>query len=180
MISAILLCGVLAVLVTALIHPLSETYRGMICWTFAALSSVLAAAVYFSDAREFSPDFNGLAGAAAAFGLTAVSVLAIELFAPSKRLKNADKRDYNRAEAEKALNVVLAITAGAATAAGCTCGYLGATEFSIIGIVPLAAISIRQLSYFLYRVKLDLLSADEASVKRGKLLKTLSQGKHSL
>ncbi len=180
MISAILLCGTLAVLVTALIKDISDTYRGMICWTFSALASLSAVIVYFACFGDYRPDFSivisGLAGA----GLIAVIVLIIELLAPTKRFRMMQHTDYDRSSAENALNIVMIIAAGVSSAAVCCCEWLSAVEFSIFGLIPAAAVSVRQLSLYLHRTKMDTLTADEVTTKKKKLVKQLETGKKSL
>lgn len=180
MISGIICFGVLAVLVTALLKDLSDTYRGMICWTFSSIASVSSLIVYFAGSGGFRPDLSILISGLAGVGLITVIVLLIELFAPAKRLRKKERTDYDRTGAENALNIVMIIAAGAASAAACCCEYFSVVQFCIFGIIPAAAISIRQLSLYLYRVKQDTLTTDKASVRRKKLIKQLGAGKRSL
>lgn len=180
MITAILSTGGAAVLVTAVIKGMSGTMRGLVCWTFGAISAAAATVVFYACGGGVIADFgavlSGLCGAA----IIAAAVLAIELFAPAKRLRTKEKTDYDREAAENALNIVMAILAASAAAAAVITETLGSGEYSVFGLLPAAAVSIRQLSYFMYRVKLDTLRADDTSAKRSMLLKRLSVGKRRL
>lgn len=180
MIAVILACGALAVVVTALVRGISDTYRGLVCWTFSAIASAAAAVVYFSQSGSFMPDLGSIITGLAGSGIIAVLVLLIELFAPSKRLRRKGGAEYDPRSTEAALNIVMIIlTCAAVTAAAC-CERLSQVQFSVLGIIPAAAVSIRQLSCFMYRVKQDTLAADEASARRARLIKSLGAGKRSL
>ena len=72
------------------------------------------------------------------------------------------------------------IVASSAAVSVVCCEFFGGVQFSIIAIIPLAAVSMRQLSYFLYRVKMDTMRSDALVVKRSKLIKSLDSGKRSL
>lgn len=180
MISVILGLGAVAVLITVLIKEISYTMRTLACWTFGAIASAVAAVVYYSGSggirAEIGSVISGLCGAA----IVLVIAFAIELLSPTKRLSAKEHPDYDRESAENALNIVMVILAASAAAAAAITDYCGAVQYSVFGIIPAIGISVRQLSYFMYRVKLDTLRTDDYAVKRAKLIKRLSTGKRRL
>lgn len=180
MIRMILCAGAAAVLVTALIRGLSDTRRGLLCWTFSAIASAVAAIVYFSGAGDISPDMFTLRNALLGALIIAVLIMTVELFAPSHRLRHREDADYNKASAESALNIVLIVIVTSASIGAAAAELCGREEFCVLGLIPSAALSIRQLSYFMYRGRLDSLTENADSEKRRSLIRTLSSGKKTL
>ncbi len=168
------ICGVgaAAVLVCALIRGLESTVRGLVCWTFSSLAAVLALAVYFSS-YSFAPDVPAILFAVGGTGVMAVIIMLIELFAPSKRFQKHRTDEYDVSRSESALNLVMVIMTsvfGAAVIAG---EYMGGAALSGICLVPAAAMSLRQLSYYLHLARLESVMADTDEKKRARLMKTL-------
>lgn len=180
MITIIIFIGTLAILITALVKEISATMRGLVCWSFSSIASVASLLVYFSEAEGYKPElssvFNGLAG----FAVVVACVLLIELFSPAKRFRKGERKEYDRDKAEDSLNIVMMIVASSAAVSVVCCEFFGEIQFSILAIIPLAAVSIRQLSYFMHRVKMDTIRADAIVVKRARLIKSLDSGKRSL
>lgn len=180
MITAIFGTGIIAVLSTVFIKHISDTLRGLVCWTFSSLSALVALIVYYSGAAAVCADYRAVGSALIGAGIVAVLALLIELFSPAARFRAAKLREYDRTSAECSLNIVMVICAIAAAVAACCTEYFGCAQFSAFGIIPALAISLRQFSYFIYRVKQDTLTADRDENRRLKLLKSLSAGKRSL
>ncbi len=180
MISLILSAGVLSILVTALVKGISDTMRGVVCWSFSSISALASLIVYFSAADSYSPDMDSVLSGVFGLAVVMVCVLLIELFSPAKRFRRGGRREYDRDKAEDSLNVVMIIISSSAVISVVCCVYFGGAQFSLFGIVPLAAVSIRQLSYFMYRVKNDTLNIDSDAIKRVRLIKGLDPGKRSL
>lgn len=180
MIRMILCGGMAAVLVTSLIRGISDTYRGMICWTFSAVASVAAAVVYFSGAGELAPDLRAILTSLSGAGAVGALVLLIELFAPAGRFRTRERTEYDRPSAENALNIVMIIISCACAISSVICEAAGAAQFSLFGIIPLAAVSIRQLSYFMFRAKRDTLTADADEALRTRIIRELGSGRRSL
>ncbi len=180
MIRLILCLGAAAVLVTALVRGITSTRRGLICWTFASIAGVAACVVYFAGAGRLYPDFVTLRNAVIGTLFIALIILVLELFAPSHRLRQREDADYNKASAENALNIVLAVITSAAAVSAAACELLGAEEFCVLGLVPTASISIRQLSFFMYRGRLDSLTENEDNERRRVVIQSLSSGKKTL
>lgn len=180
MIRLILCAGAAAVLVTALIRGLSDTRRGLLCWTFSSIASVAAAVVYFSEAGDISPDFLTMRNAIFGTLIIALIIMIVELFAPSRRLRHREDAEYNKASAENALNIVLIVIVASAAFGAAVAEFGGREEFCVLGIVPAAALSLRQLSYFMYRGRLDSLSENADTEKRRLLIRSLSSGKKTL
>jgi len=179
-ISLIISLGTVAVLITSLIKDISSSMRRLIGWTFAALTTVGSAVVYFCVGGRFrfqlQPIIAGLCGAA----VVLLMAFALEALSPSKRLRSGDKTDYNSEKAEDALNVIVAVIAASVTLAAGACERFGAEPYSILGIVPATAIALRQMSYFMYRVKLDTTRPDDITIKRSRLIKRISSGGRKL
>lgn len=180
MIRIILCLGAAAVLVTALIRGLSDTRRGLLCWTFSAIASVVSCVVWFSGAGDISPDFITLRNALFGILTIALLIMILELFAPSRRFRSREDASYNKAHAESALNVVLIVITASALVGAAAAELCGREEFCVLGLIPAAALSIRQLSYFMYRGRLDSLSENADSEKRRRLIRSLSSGKKTL
>ncbi len=180
MIRLILCVGAAAVLVTALVRGLGSTRRALLCWTFSAIASVAASVVYFAGAGSIYPDFVTLRNALAGVLFIALIIMVTELFAPSHRLKQREDKDYDKISAENALNIVFTVIVSAGAAAAVVSEFIGATEFCVLGLVPAAALSLRQLSYFMYRGRLDSLSENKDVERRREVIKSLSSGKKTL
>ncbi len=180
MIRLILCLGAAAVLVAALIRGISSTRRGLLCWTFSSIASVAASVVYFAMAGRVSPDFVTLRNAVTGTLAIVLIILLVELFAPSRRFKMREDADYDKASAENALNVVFAVTVSAGAAAAVAAELFGASEFCVLGLLPAAALSLRQLSYFMYRGRIDSLSENKDEQRRLSVIKSLSTGKKTL
>ena len=180
MIRMILCAGAAAVLVTALIRGLSDTRRGLLCWTFSSIASVSAAVVYFIGAGSIAADLFSLRNALFGTLIIVLLILIVEFFAPSRRLRQREDAEYNKASAENALNIVLAVIVASAAFGAAAAEFGGKEEFCVLGIIPAAALSIRQLSYFMYRGRLDSLSENADTEKRRLLIRSLSSGKKTL
>lgn len=180
MISFVLGIGTVAVLVTSLMKEVPPTLRLLICWTFSTISSIAASIVFYANGRGMIADFGSVLSGLCGAGIVASAALAIELFAPSKRLRSKNTAEYDREMAENAVNVVMVILVSSSVLAAVLTEQLGASEYSVFGLLPACAISLRQLSYFMHRVKLDTLRTDDVAVKRSLLLKQLSSGKRRL
>ncbi len=180
MISVILCLGIVAVLVTALVKGISDTLRGLVCWTFSSMATVISAVVYFSFCNGFEPHLYALPYALAGLGIVAVILFTVELLSPAKRFRGSTLSDYDKDSAEQSFNIVMVIIASAGAVSACSCEFFDSVQYSVLGIVPSAAVSLRQLSFFLYRVKLDTLSADRGEKVRVRLLKELDSHKRGL
>lgn len=180
MMSYILYSGVLSVLVMTLLKKISDTYRGMMCWTFSCIAFCAAAVVYFSSASSYIPDSGALIAGISGAALIGAAALAIELMAPTKRFRRRSQSDYDRRSAEDAVNIVFIIFCSACCLAVIISESLSRSEYTVIGILPAAAVSLRQLSYYLYRVKQDTLTADKNDARRLRLVRELGSGKRSL
>lgn len=180
MIRMILCAGAAAVLVTSLIRGLPPTRRGLLCWTFSSIASVAAAVVYFAGAGELSPDFLTLRNALLGTLIIVMLILVVELFAPSRRFRHRDDAEYNKASAENALNIVLIVIVASAAFGAAAAELFGSGEFCVLGLIPASALSIRQLSYFMYRGRLDSLRENADDEKRRELIRSLSSGKKTL
>ncbi|MGN0688022.1 MAG: hypothetical protein ACI4KA_07960 [Oscillospiraceae bacterium] len=180
MITDVLCVGAAAVLVTVLIRGLSDTLRGMVCWTFAFIAAVVSLVIYCCNYAGMTTDLKavirGLCGAAV---IVSVS-LVIELFSPTKRLRSRQRAEYDKERSEMAINVIMIILAAAAAVCSGIADRLGYSEYSVLGIIPCAGISLRQLTYFVYRAKLDTLRVDNTAALREKLLKRLSSHNRTL
>lgn len=176
----ILCAGTLAELVCVLIRPLSGNGRGLVCWTIASLCTVLASVVFFAGSGRLVPDLELMAPAAAGLGAVTAIILLIELCAPSKRFHRV-KTEYDSRIAEDCLNLVLAIVASVlAAAAVFFVLVMGREALCGICLIPAAAVSLRQLSYFLYRAKLDSAAEKDDSRRRESLIRSLRSGRRGL
>lgn len=145
---AVLFCGVLL--------KLGEK-RGIVCWTLSALTFALSGAELLGTHHSYIPDMSLIIPALMAIGAVLAIIFAVELAAPSKRLRGA-KIEYDVRRSEDALNLVLAIvTAALALAAGFS-GVILPEELGGVMIIPALGISIRQVSYSLFRAKNDSLA----------------------
>ena len=180
MICVILGLGAVAVLVTVLVRTLSATLRCLVCWTFGSVAACAASVVYFCSGGTVRAELGSVL--AGAFGALTVGLIAlvIELFSPSKRLRGKRQTEYDSERAENALNIIMAILAASAALSAAVCERCGAQDHCILGLVSAAAVCLRQLSYFMYRAKLDTARSDDAAVQRACLLKTLSVGRRRL
>ncbi len=180
MIRIILCAGAAAVLVTLLIRDAVPTRRGLLCWTFSSIASVAAAVVYFAGAGSIRPDMYTLRNAVFGALIIALIILVVELFAPSHRLRHREDTNYDKAAAEGALNIVLAVMTASMALAACAAELVGAYEFCVLGLVPAAALSIRQMSYYMYKGRLDSLTENKDNEKRRSIVRSLSSGRKSL
>lgn len=176
----ILAAGMALTGAAALIKELSGTVRGLVCWTLASLSLGLSAAVYFGSSGGFSVNEDSLAAGACGIGALAVLMLLIELAAPAKRFRRKKPMEYDSRAAEQSLNIVFVITAAALSCAACAADMLGAEFMTVLCIIPAAAISLRQLSYFLYCSKCDASGDRTEKQRRESLLKSLGRGDRGL
>ena len=173
MITVICGIGAIAVLLYALIKGLERIVRGLVCWTFSSLAAVLSMAVYFSQNR-FSPDFPAIFYALGGVGIMAVIIMLIEFFAPSKRFRKQEQTDYDVKRSEAALDLVMIIITAVLGASTCAGEYADMLQLSGLCLIPAAAISIRQLSFYLHLAKLESSLSDTDDRKRTSLMKTLS------
>ncbi len=60
MIFIILSCGMICVLISALIRDLSETVRGLVCWTISVLAQAISAVIYFASANTVTINSRAL------------------------------------------------------------------------------------------------------------------------
>lgn len=180
MIFTVLSAGALCVLIAALIRDLRETVRGLVCWTISVLAHGISAVVYFASAGSITINQRALISAAAALaGVTAI-ILLIELIAPAKRLRKHNKEEYDSLEAERSVNIVFVIVVSALTVFACALERLGTGELTGLCLIPAAAVSARQLSYYLYRARTD--TSRELSEKqlRENAVRSLKIGKRRL
>lgn len=180
MIRMIISAGAAAVLITLLVRGITATRRGILCWTFSSVSTLAACVVYFAGAGNIRPDIFSLKNAFFGFLIIALIVMLLEFFAPSRRFRKREDINYNKTAAEDALNVVLAITVASSAFAAVLAELAGEYDFCILGLAPAVAVSFRQLSYFMYRSRVDSLYENEDSTRRRKLLRSLSTGKRQL
>ncbi len=180
MIRMILCAGAAAVLVTALIRGLTPTRRGLLCWTFSSIAAVAAAVVYFAGAGNITPDILSLRNAVFGVLMIALIIMLVELFAPSHRLRQREDKDYDKASAESALNIVFAVVVASSALSALLAEVFGRNEFCVLGLVPAAALSLRQLSYFMYRGRVDSLSENDETERRRTVIRSLSTGKKTL
>lgn len=160
---AVLLCGVLL--------KLGEK-RGIVCWTLSALTLALAGAELLGTHPSFLPDMTIVLPALMAIGAVLAICFAVELAAPSKRLRGS-KGEYDARRSEDALNLVLVIvTAVLALAAGLS-GVILPTELGGALIIPALGVSIRQVSYSLFRAKSDSLAPKTEKQLRDEITKKL-------
>ncbi len=179
MIRLIIGAGAVGVLIASLVRTLSDNVRGLVCWTISSLALVISAVVYFSGVDGLSLNRQVLFNCAAAAAALTALILLIELFAPSRRLRSRDKAEYDSRAAEQSLNIVFVITAWVLAAAAAATELFGADTLTGICLVPAAAVSIRQLSYFLYRARTDTADKTEKRL-REEALGRLKTGKREL
>ncbi len=180
MIFTILSFGALCVLIATLIHDLRETVRGLVCWTISVLAHGISTVVYFGTSGSITIDQRALISTAAALvGITAI-ILLIELIAPAKRLRRRGKDEYDSLEAERSVNIVFVIAVSALTIFAAALEMLDASGLTALCIIPAAAVSARQLSYYLYRARTD--TSRELSEKqlRENAVRNLKIGKRRL
>lgn len=145
---AVLFCGVLLKL---------GDKRGIVCWTLSALTLALSGAVLLGTHRYYTPDMSIVIPALMAIGAVLAICFAVELAAPSKRLRGG-KVEYDIKRSEDALNLVLAIVTAALAAAAGLSGVILPEELGGVLLIPALGISIRQVSYSLFRAKNDSLA----------------------
>lgn len=180
MIFVVLSFGALCVLIAALVRDLRETVRGLVCWTISVLAHGISAVVYFASARSLMIDQRAFISTAAALvGIVAV-ILLIELIAPAKRLRRHRRDEYDSFEAERSLNIVFVIVVSALTVFAAALEQLDADGLTGLCLIPAAAVSARQLSYYLYRARTD--TSRELSEKqlRENAVRSLKIGKRHL
>lgn len=180
MIFIILLCGMICVLISALIRDLSETVRGLVCWTITVLAQSISAVIYFASANTVTINSRALISTAAALAGIVAIILLIELIAPAKRLRRRGRYEYDSLEAERSLNIVFVIIVSALTVFAAALEVSTAEELTSICLIPAAAVSARQLSYYLYRARTD--TSRELSEKqlRENAVRSLKIGKRRL
>ncbi len=180
MIFIILSCGMICVLISALIRDLSETVRGLVCWTISVLAQAISAVVYFASANTVTINSRALISTAAALAGIVAIILLIELIAPAKRLRRRGRYEYDSLEAERSLNIVFVIIVSALTVFAAALEVSTAEELTSICLIPAAAVSARQLSYYLYRARTD--TSRELSEKqlRENAVRSLKIGKRRL
>ena len=148
-VSMIIAFGALAVLVCALVRSLDETRRGLFCWTVSSLAYGLAAVVFFSQGERFSADFPQLIAGLGAAAACAALAFAAELAAPSKRLRRGERPAVDTAAGERSFNFVAVIICAVMALAAAVSAAFSRTAEVLVCVVPAAALSLRQLSYFL-------------------------------
>lgn len=180
MIFTVLSFGVLCVLIAALIRDLRETVRGLVCWTVSTLAHGISTAVYFAAAGSITINQRALVSTAAALAGIVAIILLIELIAPAKRLSRHKKDEYDSLEAERSVNIVFVIVVSALTVFAAALEWLGSGELTGLCLIPAAAVSARQLSYYLYRARTD--TSRELSEKqlRENAVRSLKIGKRRL
>ncbi len=176
----ITLLGAVGAAIGAFKKELSSLTRGLVCWTSACVSLILCAVIFFAGSGEFSVDFHSLPAGAVGFGVFVVLVLLTELCAPSRRFAKQPKQDFDARAAERALNLVLVIVVCSLAFFGLLAELFGELYLTGICIVPAAALSVRQLSYFLWLAKDNPSNEQTAEKQRAKLLRMLSSGKNKL
>lgn len=180
MIFVILSSGILCVLVAALIRDLRETVRGLVCWTISVLAHGISVVVFFASSGGITINSRAVVTTAAALaGITAI-ILLIELTAPAKRLRRRGRDEYDSLEAERSLNIVFVIIVSALTVFAAALVSLNAAELTGLCLIPAAAVSARQLFYYLYRARTD--TSRELSEKqlRENAVRSLKIGKRRL
>ena len=180
MIFVILSFGTVCVLIAAMIRDLREIVRGLVCWTISVLAHGISAVVFFTSSGSITIDGRSLVTTAAALAGIVAIILLIELTAPAKRLRNRGKDEYDSLEAERFLNIVFVIIVSALTVFAAALVRLNAAELTGLCLIPAAAVSARQLSYYLYRARTD--TSRELSEKqlRENAVRSLKIGKWRL
>ncbi|MGN0650257.1 MAG: hypothetical protein ACI4KM_07460 [Oscillospiraceae bacterium] len=145
---AVMFCGVL-------LKPVDK--RGIVCWTLSALTLALSGAVLIGTNQGYTPDLRIIVPALMAAGAVLAICFAVELAAPSKRLRGG-KIEYDIRRSEDALNLVLAIVTSVLAAAAGLSGILLPEELGGALLIPALGISLRQVSYSLYRIRKDSLA----------------------
>ncbi len=174
----IILCaGALCLLISSLIRSLAENTRGLVCWTISSLTAAMALLYYLVLSGSFDIDVKVIPPVAAAFGGVLALILRIELLAPPKRFKMRAKTEYDAAAAERSLNMVFAITAAVFCAAAAVSDFFGEESLLALCLIPALAISLRQLSYYLYRSRV---SSKNSGREREDLLRHLRSGNKGL
>ena len=179
MIELILAGGALSVLCSILIRQMKLTTRGLVCWTISSIAFVISAVVFFAGAAYFTPDMRAVAIGACAVGVLISISLLIELLAPSKRLRYRDREEYDIHCAEISLNLVFVIITSVLTVIAFAAEIADLPYLTAVAIIPGAAISVRQLSYFLYRAKVDTRISETDEQRRDdalKKFKTVNRG----
>ncbi len=152
----IILCaGALCMLISLLIRSVTENTRELVCWTISSLTAAMALLYYLVLSNSFDIDIKVIPPVAAAFGGVLALILLIEFLAPAKRFKRRDKTEYDAASAERSLNMVFAITAVSLCAAAAISDFLKEDSLLSLCLIPALAISLRQLSYYLYRSRVS-------------------------
>ena len=180
MIAYIIAFGAVAALVTALIHDMSGTTRGIVCWTSASVAFTMSLVVFFVGTDGLSPNVKAIVSGLCALGAVTAIILLIELFAPSKRFRERNNTDYDKRIAERSLDVVFGIVT-VALAAGAVWGELSQLLYLVgVCLVPATAISLRQLSYYLYRARYDASSERSEKERRADIMRRLKSGRKEL
>lgn len=180
MITGILLAGLAAAGICGAARGLSENTRGLVCWTAAALSLGLSAVIFFGGSDGFVAEPQRIWTGLCALGALVALTLLIELVAPSKRFRKKDKAEYDPREAERALNLVFVICAAVLSAAAAAASAFNEELLTGLCIIAAAAISVRQLSFFLYCAKTDSARALTDKQRRENILKGMSRGNRGL
>lgn len=148
-VSVIIVLGTAAILGSVLVKGIDEIRRGLFCWTVSSLDFVICAVVFFSRLEGFSFNFPQLAGGLCSLLICILLALAAEIISPSKRLRHREKNPRDTHSGERSFNFVAVIICAVLAAMCGISATLQATSLVVLGVVPAAAISLRQLSYYL-------------------------------
>lgn len=148
-VSAVIALGAIAILCSALVKSIDEIRRGLFCWTVSTLSFVIGAIVFFSRAEGFLFNIPQLLGGVGSLCACALLALGAEIISPSKRLRKREKGQKDTESGERSFNFVGVIVCAVLAA---VCAFAAAAQedsLVVISVVPAAAISLRQLSFYL-------------------------------
>lgn len=180
MIHIIICFGAVFVLSSVFVRDITATSRGLGCWTISSVTTVLASVLFFAEYGSFSPEPYAIRTGILSFAVLVCIILLIELAAPSHRLRRREKLEYNSVAAEKALNTVFVIICAALMTAAVASSLADNAFFIGFCLVPAAAISIRQLLYFLYLARLETTLDHSEKSKREESLKRLKARRKEL
>ena len=97
-------------------------FRGLVCWSVAAVVLSMCCAVYFISSGDITFDLpsaiRGIGGA----GVLVLIAALIELFSPFRRSRQRPEQDPQRSE--RSLNIVLSVAAGILCAASLTLWFM--------------------------------------------------------
>lgn len=141
--------GSVLVLGSVLVKNVDETRRGLFCWTISTLSFVISAVIFFLQIDGISFNFRQLISGLTSLFVCALLALAAEIISPSKRLRKREKDLKDIQSGERSFNFVAMIICAVLAAVCAAASAFDEVSLVLLAVIPAAAISMRQLSYYL-------------------------------